>query len=59
MNHSPWERHASPNAVVEKVPVFVDVVQDAPVSSISIVRDDPNSFAPVVVGLVYTLRNAS
>ena len=57
VNRSTWEPRASPDVVVEKTPVFVAMVQDALVSFVSIVRDDPISIA-VVVGLVYTLRNA-
>ena len=57
MNHSTREPCGSSDAVVEKAPVFVAMVQDALVSSVSIVRDDPISIA-VVVGLVCTLRNA-
>ena len=58
VNCSTWEPHASPDVVVEKAPVFVAMVQDALVSSVAIVRDDPNSIAPVVVGLVCMPRNA-
>ena len=58
VNHSTWELCASPDVVVEKAPVFVSIVQDALVSYVAIVRDDPNSIAPVMVGLVCTVRNA-
>ena len=59
MNHSTWELRASPDAVIEKAPVFVAMVQDAHVSSIAMVRDDPISIVSTVVGLVCTLRNES
>ena len=58
MNRSTWKPQACTNVVVEKDLVFVAMVQDAHVSSIAIVRDEPISIA-VVVGLVCTLRNAS
>ena len=59
VNHSTWEPRTSPDVVVEKAPVFITMVQDALVSSVAIVRDEPNSIASVVVGLVCMLRNAS
>ena len=37
--------------------MFVAMVQDVPVSFVSIVCEDPISIEPIVVGLVCTLRN--
>ena len=58
MNCSTWEPRSSPDVVVEKAPVFAAMLKDALVSSVAIVHDDPNSIAPVMVGLVCMLRNA-